>query len=104
MNGTIPAAEVSELALLLKTIFALLFVVALIYISSAVARKYGLDKRMAGVKGTEKTLAVEETLYLDPRRRVVKITDGTDCHLLLLGPVGDMVIASKSGENRHEGK
>lgn len=92
-------AELSEISggwLFVRTLFAFLFVVALIYLSAALARKYGLDKRAAGIKGKTPTLSVEETLYLDPRRRLVLVRAGGEHHLLLLSQSGDVVVASNA--------
>jgi flagellar protein FliO/FliZ len=102
MNTSIPLQDVPEWMMYLRVVFAFLFVIALIYLSSALARKYGLDKHIKGTKGKETTLSVSETLYLDPRRRLVLVRSGKKEHLLLLAPTGDVVIASQDVEAKHD--
>ena len=104
VNATVALQEASEWLIYGRVIFAFLFVVALIYLVSAFARKYGLDKRLSGVKGAEKTLSITETLYLDPRRRIVVVRAGKKEHLLLLTPTRDLMIASHDVEVAHENK
>lgn len=98
MNTAATLPEVSEWWALARALFALLFVVALIYLASALARKYGLDKRVAGVNGREPVMSVVETLYLDPRRRLVLVRVGAKQHVLLLSQAGDLVVATEEVE------
>lgn len=98
VNATVALQEASDWMMYSRVVFALLFVVALIYLTSAFVRKYGLDKHIVGTKAATKTLAVTETLYLDPRRRVVVLRAGKKEHLLLLNPTKDVVIASYDAE------
>lgn len=98
MSTVAALPEISEGWMLARMVFALLFVVALIYLSSALARRYGLDKRVAGVKGREPAMSVVETLYLDPRRRLVLVSVGTRQHVLLLSQAGDLVVATEEVE------
>lgn len=100
MSAPASPPEVLEWVTLARVAFSLLFVVALIYLVSALARKYGLDKRMAGVKGQQATLTLVETLYLDPRRRLVKVRSGEMVHTMLLGPNNDTLIASEKSEEK----
>ena len=103
MSEAAALQESAEWMTYLRAIFALLFVVALIYLSSAAARKYGLDKRLAGAKPQQQTtLSLSETLYLDPRRRIVKVREGSKIHLLLLGPNNDVHIATQASEAAHD--
>lgn len=102
MNTTVALQQTPEWMMYARACFAFLFVVALIYLSGALARKYGLDKRMAGLKGNESTLQVTETLYLDPRRKLVRVRAGKKEHLLLLGPTGDVLVSTYDAEVGHE--
>lgn len=102
VNGAQALQDASDWMMYGRVFFALLFVVALIYLTSAVVRKYGLDKHIVGTKAATKTLSVIETLYLDPRRRVVVLRAGKKEHLLLLTPTKDVVIASQDAEVTHE--
>ncbi len=82
----------------LRALLALLFVVALIFVLSFALRRSGLDKRLIGNKGNAR-LRVVETLYLDPRHRLVIVQHDQREHLLLIGPHGSQPIATseKSG-------
>jgi flagellar protein FliO/FliZ len=80
----------------LRVPLALLFVVGLIFLSSAALRKTGLDKRIIGNKGAAR-MSVVETLYLDPRRRLVIVREGENEHVLLLSAAGDLHVASRKG-------
>lgn len=102
MNTTVPLQEASDLMMVARVVLSLLFVVALIYLSSAIARKYGLDKRIAGVKKGEPTMAVVETLYLDPRRKLVRVRVDAKEHVLLLAPTGDVLVSSHDAEAQRD--
>ncbi len=102
VNATVALQEASGWMIYGRAVFSLLFVVALIYLTSALVRKYGIDKRLTGIKTADKNLAVTDTLYLDPRRRVVVLRAGKKEHLLLLTPARDIVIASQEAEGAGE--
>jgi flagellar protein FliO/FliZ len=78
----------------LRAAFALIFVVGLIMLLRVFIGRTGLNKRLAGNKGSAR-LSIAETLYLDPRRRVVIVRDGDSEHVLLLGVTGDVLIESR---------
>jgi len=81
-------------------VVALAFVTGLIFLFAAVVRKTGLDKRLAGGKNVVKKLVVMETLYLDPKTRLVLVRFENREHLLLLGVSGNVLIESRAnGEN-----
>ncbi len=89
----------SESFTYVRAIFALLFVIGLIFLLAAVAKKTGLDKKLAGARGTTRRLSVAETIYLDPKHRLVLVKDDNKEHLLLVGTSGSLLIESrKSGE------
>lgn len=72
---------------------ALVFVLALMGAALMAMRMLGLGGAPAAArKGSNRRLGVVETLYLDPKRRLVLIQrDGSE-HLLLLGPSNDILI------------
>jgi flagellar protein FliO/FliZ len=86
-------AASSEWMMLARTVLAFLFVVGLIFLSGAVARKFNFDKRFTGNKGVPR-MGIVETLYLDPKHRLVMVRSDSREHLLLLGATGDLLIAS----------
>ena len=103
MNNTVTTLQQApEWMMYVRALFAFLFVISLIYLSGALARKYGIDKRMSGAKGKEPTLSVIETLYLDPRRKLVRVKAGQKEHLLLLGPTGETLISSQDAQEKQD--
>lgn len=72
---------------------ALVFVLALMGAALMAMRMLGFGGAPASPrKGSNRRLGVVETLYLDPKRRLVLIQrDGAE-HLLLLGAATDIVI------------
>lgn len=80
----------------LRVPLALVFVAGLIFLSSTLVKKMGLDKRLTGNRG-EARMHIVETLYLDPRRRLVIVREGENEHVLLLSTTGDVLIASRRG-------
>lgn len=97
-----PPQDMPEWMMLARVLFAFLLVVSLIYLSSFLVKKCGLDKRLTGVKGKEPTLEVVESLYLDPRRRLVLVRAGAKKHLLLLSASGDMLVSSDEEGSAYE--
>lgn len=82
----------------LRAILALAFVTGLIVTLAALVKRTGLDKRLTGGNNA-KRLSVVETLYLDPRTRLVVIKVDNKEHVLLLGASGNVLIESRvSGE------
>src|SRR4051812_47743247 len=82
----------SEAFTYLRALLALAFVICLIYLFAAIVRKTGLDKRFVGGNSSVKRLSLVETMYIDPKRRVVLIKCDEKEHLLLLGANGDVVL------------
>lgn len=80
----------------MRAFLALLFVAGLIFILSLMLRKTGFNQRILGNKGPAR-LKVVETLYLDPRRRLVIVRCDNREHVLLLGATGDVVVESREG-------
>ena len=78
----------------MRVLMALLFVVGLIYFAGLMARRTGFDKRLTGNKGPAR-LKLVETLYLDPRRRLVIVQCDDREHVLLLAASGDLLVESR---------
>jgi flagellar protein FliO/FliZ len=76
---------------------ALIFVLALLGAAAFALRASGLMPAAAAPlrrKSGQRRLAVLETLYLDPKRRLVLIArDGVE-HLIVLGATGETVVES----------
>jgi flagellar protein FliO/FliZ len=92
----------AEWMLYARAIFALIFVAGLIVLLGAMAKKYGLDKRLTGSKNTIRRLSIVETLYLDPKNRLVIVRLGKKEHVLLLGAAGNSVVESRELNDTHE--
>ena|GEM_PF-462265 len=75
----------------LRFVFALSFVIGLIFLVSWLLRRFG-PGTVRPVRGRKRRLEILESLALDGRRRILLVRcDKTD-HLLLLGPSNDLVI------------
>ena len=80
-----------DIALYLKFLLALVFVLALIGLLAWAARRFGLGSRLAAA-GTARRLAVVEVLPLDARHKLVLLRcDGRE-HLVLLGAGHDLLL------------
>jgi flagellar protein FliO/FliZ len=82
----------------LRVACALLFVIGLIFFTSLIVRRTGLDKRLTGNKGSAR-LSIAETLYLDPRRRLVIVRCDGHEYVLLLAASGDLLIETREVKN-----
>ena len=71
---------------LVRGLLALIFVLALIGVATAVARRFGFGHARAGSKATGRRLAVAEALSLDSRRRLVLLRRDDTEYLVLLSP------------------
>ncbi len=76
-----------------RALAALVFVAGLIFFLGLGLKRFGLDKRIIGNKGPAR-LQLVETLYLDPRHRLMIVRQDDKEHLLLISPAGDMLIHS----------
>ncbi len=75
-----------------RFVFALAFVVGLIWAVAWVARRFGLDKKIRGVTGAQGRLAVVDVLYLDPKRKLTLVrADAKEYLLLLSGDTAQVV-------------
>jgi len=78
---------------ILNSVFALIFVLALIGGVSALLRKYGHNTRVTGVR-KGKRLSVTDMEVVDSKRRLVLIKRDDVEHLMILSPDGDTLIES----------
>ena len=83
-----------------RFIFAFLFVIVLIWTVAAGAKKFGLDKKMRGIAGAQGRLQVTDTLYLDPRKKILLVRADAREYLLLIA--GDSATVIDTLEVRHE--
>jgi len=79
----------------LRFLFALIFVIGLVFLVAAVAKKYGLTGSMSALSKTGldgRRLGIQEMFHLDGKRKLVLVRrDGAE-HLLLLSQAGDTVV------------
>lgn len=85
----------NEYILYFRAILALAFVTGLIWLLAAFLKKTGLDTKMAGNRNPQKRLSIAETLYLDPKNRLVVVEFTGKEHLFLLGVSGNLLIESR---------
>jgi len=80
----------------LRFFLALVFVLALIGVLTALARRYGLGYRATPRKGKGRRLSIVEAIPIDAKRRLVLLQRDTTEHLVLLGGGSDLLIESVS--------
>lgn len=81
---------------IVKGLLALIFVLALIALVGALARRYGMGLRTPGKGSPTRRLSISEVMPVDSRRRLLLVRrDGVE-HLVLLGggTGGDLLIES----------
>ena len=76
-----------------RAFFALVMVLGLIAAAAYGARRLGMLQ--TPVAGGKRRMNIVESLFLDPRRRVVIVRVDDQDHVLLLSPFGDRAIAAK---------
>jgi flagellar protein FliO/FliZ len=77
----------------LRAVAGLAATLALLGGLALLARRLGMLQ--APIPGGKRRMAIVESLFLDPRRRVVIVRVDDSDHVLLLSPFGDHPIASK---------
>ena len=85
----------------LRFLLALVFVLGLIGLATAVMRRMGLGFPVGALKRPgNRRLSVVETAPLDGRRRLVLVRRDDTEHLIVLGPSSELVIESgiKAGD------
>ena len=78
----------------LRFVLAFAFVLGLIGLLALGLKRYARAQKIFGVQGSSGRVAVVETRYLDPKRRLVLVRRDETEHLLLLSDKGDQVIES----------
>lgn len=82
-----------EFAGYIRFLLALVFVLGLIGLLAAVARRMGLGFPAAATKGRkDRRLSVVETAPLDGRRRLVLVRRDDVEHLVMVGPSSELVV------------
>lgn len=81
-----------DLDIVLRFLIALVFVLGLIGLLSWAARRFGLAGRVPIRKGRQRRTMVVEATAIDAKRRLVLVRRDKVEHLILLGPVGDVVV------------
>ena len=76
----------------IRFILALIFVLALIGILTAVARRFGLGYRMANKGSKARRLSIVEVMPVDAKRRLVLLRRDSTDHLVLLGSGPDLLL------------
>lgn len=71
---------------------ALAIVLAILAVTHQLATRFKLPQRLAGTPGAARTLAIEQSLALDPRRRLLLIRCEGRHLLLLTGGPQDLLI------------
>ena len=84
-----------EFAGYFRFLLALVFVIGLIGVAAAIARRLGLGFPAAAMKkSANRRLSVVEAAPLDGRRRMVLIRRDDTEHLIVLGPNSEVVVES----------
>ena len=81
-----------EIDVYLRFALALVFVLALIGVLTAVARRFGFGYASAKIRGKQKRLAIVEIMPVDAKRRLVLFKRDSTEHLVLLGGTTDTVV------------
>lgn len=76
----------------LRFFLALIFVIGLIGLTAVLWRRFGMPNRLHSRPSVKQRLEVTDSLYIDPRRRLVLVRRDEKEHLLLLGANGETVV------------
>lgn len=85
-----------------RFVFALAFVVALIWLCAYIMKRTGMDKRLRGVTGNHGRLAVVDVLYLNPRQKLTLVRADAREYLLLIAGDRAQVIDSMEAKNHDQ--
>ena len=80
---------------LLKSFLALIFVLSLIGLTTALLKRFGPEKfqfRIKKAKDADKRLSISEMLTIDSRRRLLLVKRDDVEHLVMLGGEKDLLI------------
>lgn len=89
-----------------RYIAGLLFTIGLIFGLWFLVRRYFPGLIQGAPVGSDKSLHIQESLHIDPRRRIVVVHDGQREHVVLLGITGDLLIESRDlikNQNTNQG-
>lgn len=68
-----------------RTFLVLAFIMGLIWLCAWLAKRFGLDKKLRGVTGgAGGRLAVTDTIYVDPKRKLLLVRADTREYVLLV--------------------
>ncbi|MBL6927592.1 MAG: flagellar biosynthetic protein FliO [Rhodospirillales bacterium] len=73
-------------------LFALIFVLALIAVLAAVARRYGLGYRRPTRGKTDRRLSLVEVIPIDAKRRLALFRRDSQEYLVLMGATSDLLL------------
>ena len=82
----------------IRAICALAFVTGLIWLLGFAIEKSGLDKRFTPGNSSKKRIILSDTLYLDPKNRLLLVEYNNQEHLVLVGGTSNLLIASNNKE------
>lgn len=83
-----------------RFVFALAFVIGLIWLAAYILKRTGMDKRLRGITGQQGRLAMVDVLYLDRMRKLTLVRADNREYLLLIA--GDRVEVIDRMEVKHE--
>ncbi len=78
--------------------FSLAVVLSLIWACAWLAKRFGLDKKLRGVTAASGRLGVVDTVYLDPKRKLVLVRADAREYVILLAGESVTVIDKLDGK------
>jgi flagellar protein FliO/FliZ len=81
-----------EIESYMRFVVALVFVLALIGVLTALARRFGWGYRQPSMRGKKRRLSIVETMPVDAKRRLLLVRRDATEHLILLGAGPDVVV------------
>ncbi len=77
---------------LVRVLASFAFVLALMYALAWLVKRFGLHERYARAGKGQPTMEVVESLFLDPKRRMVIVRRGQSHYVMLLGQTNETLI------------
>ncbi len=84
-----------------RFVLVLAFVVALIWLTGYLMKRFGLDKHLRGVTGQKGRLAVVDVLYLDPKRKLTLLRADDKEYLVLMNE-GQALLMDRFEGKKHD--
>ena len=84
--------SIADLPQILRLVFALAFVLALMGGLALLLKRLGLSGTLPSVATDKRRLKIIEALPLDARRRLVLLQRDNSQHLVILGPNGETIV------------